>query len=175
VNEDLVDLNTLMRDFNFTADDLELNRQGKMSQAQQDRLLAKAKQIRGSCSSMAASTLGIGLLLFIIIVVLNSGEIGLLAMILGAGAVVLAIGMLIFGLSVFRTFSRVGQVPVVRTSGTIQLEQGGKSIANRKYFIHLGDTLFPVPEQAFRHLENGGNYALYTRANSNDILSVEPV
>jgi hypothetical protein len=169
-----VDLNTLMTDFKFTAADLEANRQGQLSPAQQASLLAKAKQIRKSCASMAFSILGIGLIFFIVLLVLNTGSLNWLNMALLVVVIGLAIAMIVFGVGVVTSVRRLIGVPVVNVRGQIQLEQDGTSLKNRKYYIRLGDQRFSVPQQAFKHFENGESYVIYVRSNSLEVLSIEP-
>lgn len=166
-----------MRDFKFSEADLEANRQGRLSEAQKADLAAKGRKIFTSCSTAGLSIVGIGVLFFVMLSLLNATQVTICPnpLIFIIAAVVAGAACVSFGISTFfYTRRSTGQDTVVALTGPITLEKQVRSAKYVTTILRLGDQRFTIPADAYDHLTDGVSYTVYTRPNSLQILSIEP-
>ncbi len=174
-------LNNLMTLFKFNHQDLEANRQGRLSAEQQKRW-----QGAGQFSSMITQVV-IPLVVagFIVVLGLVVGFIidnlvlgGLIGLVLGA---VVGGGIGLMAWNNGRNKSETASVAVGRAEGVAHLKEvhdrGEPGMSFHRYLIEIEHHTFQLfRKEQFEALENGGRYIVYYLDNEEKyIVSLEPV
>jgi hypothetical protein len=159
----------LMRELEFTADDLAVNRAGHLSETQLDRLRARRKR------SIATGIAIMLLLAFIASLCIFGG-------IQGSGVLlIIGIGLTLISAVITGTFARywlrlsadIRENTVSAFSG--QLERVVKPVNRRvvAYLVRIGGAEFTVNKEQFKAFAHEAQYTLYRAKYTGTLLSAE--
>ena len=161
---------SLVDALNFSAEDLEANRAGRLSEAQRERLTRSLRRtVRILCSLVLVFGLGATTILFEAqhndSTVLNL--IGILLTVINAGIVGLSVQ------SYLRTSSDVKNGRVATISGVVShtIRVSGRVAT---YILKVGDQNVVVSRLVFFAVEDGKAYHFYRAPFSKTLLSAEP-
>ncbi len=152
----------------FTADDLEQNRQGRLSAAQIERLQVQVRKNQQGCLFFTAFAAVFGA------VIGFAGARSVLAGLGVAGAVVI---LCLLALVAFANRSqrnlKLGTAQTVRGAATLYSTPPTKG-GSRSYYVRIERERFDVPLSVYRSFQEGRSYAVYfTVLFSNTMLSAE--
>ena len=159
----------LMETFDFSEDDLDVNRMGQLSRRQAVRLNKQRQtQVLG-----ATGILIVGIFTVLVIFgVVSAARMTYQALSTLAGL------SLFFLLPSWIIWSRASKLindlqrnRVAIIEGLVDLSVQGVQTAN--YLLHVGDTSFTVKQKMFLAFKNGDPYRIYYTPHSQQILSVE--
>ncbi len=169
--------NRLMQCFDFSEEDLEYNRQGRLSPRQNIRLTSRRRSHKRFLLlfGLLLSGVGGGILAWQGYLTLPKDNFSGMGLLVGAGIFVLLGAPLIsLGLKPPRAVKASvakGTAHIAR----VQRTRRANNVTNTYLAteLHLGDKIFTVPDQALPALEAGALYAVYYWDGIDEIFSLE--
>ena len=160
---------TLQQNLGFTDADLKVNRDGKMSPAQQKKLVQNRTQ-----------TLRIGVVIFIVLSLLASivlylatiNESFILSIIGGVLVICNAAMVGLFGRQYMRISADMRSKELVSVSGKLERILRPQGMGNN-YVLKIGAERFIVKKDIFRSFQHQEQYTLYSTKNTRMLLSAE--
>ena len=157
--------------FDFTEEELQLNKKGVLSQRQKGVLKAMARGIRGSSKSgvwliLGFMVLGLGIIIPLNLQGLNERSLPVLGpqLVVGLCFTVFAI-FAVIALSLFtsrRQAAKLEVAPVLSAEGVISHDSDYSSSGSfRTYYVYFGKKRFSFPDEMERVFPEGSTYRIY--------------
>lgn len=161
----------------FNAEDLNANREGRLSVRQRNRVFARRRSV---LIALAIITLMMGVISGVVILaVLLGAAVSEMAILLALGGEIVTVGLAYLGWSLRQNFQKY-LLPgrVARIEGPVtcyQLRERQNEKTRIGYYLRIGDLEFEISDAALNAFIDGAPYIVYYVPRPLTLLSAEPV